>query len=578
MIVVGDSKQMPPGNFFNVAPDSDDDENEDITDFESILDLCSTSFPQKRLKWHYRSRYEQLISFSNKNFYDNDLVTFPSSKMDEAGIGVDYFYVGGVFDRKSKTNQAEAERVADLVFENIKKYPERSLGVVAFSISQQNLIEKLIYRRRQQNSAFEEFFKSDRVEPFFVKNLETVQGDERDTIIFSIAYAKDSQGRLLLNFGPINREGGERRLNVAVTRAKINVQLVSSMHYCDIDLSRTKSVGARLLREYLDYAENGVAALERSITVDATNPFEQYDSEFESEVCEFLRENGFVVDTQVGCSSFKIDLALKRPDSSDYVLAIECDGATYHSSKTARDRDRLRQEILERMGWKFYRIWSTDWFRNKHVEKNRLLDAAKKALENCPANVNPPDISNDNFSEVVIEKQFEFPKYKMVDAMAVARKNGRNILAVTRAIVEVESPVSEEWLLKRIVFLFAGREKVTNIVRREFNRYMWNCARYGIVRKDGFLYMQGRQIPMLRVPSAGVEPRDIKYIELRELALGLKEILKQNVSAEKQGLYRLLTQNLGFSRIGDAILERMDSALELIYKDIEINGEMISLK
>ena len=157
----------------------------------------------------------------------------------------------------------------------------------------------------------------------------------------------------MLNFGPINREGGERRLNVAVTRAKINVQLVSSMHYCDIDLSRTKSVGARLLREYLDYAENGVAALERSITVDATNPFEQYDSEFESEVCEFLRENGFAVDTQVGCSSFKIDLALKRPDSSDYVLAIECDGATYHSSKTARDRDRLRQEILERMGWKF---------------------------------------------------------------------------------------------------------------------------------------------------------------------------------------------------------------------------------
>ncbi|MDE6966883.1 MAG: type III restriction endonuclease subunit R, partial [Clostridiales bacterium] len=478
----------------------------------------------------------------------------------------------------SKTNQTEAERVVDLVFENIKKYPERSLGVVAFSISQQNLIEKLIYRRRQQNSAFEEFFKSDRVEPFFVKNLETVQGDERDTIIFSIAYAKDSQGRLLLNFGPINREGGERRLNVAVTRAKINVQLVSSMHYCDIDLSRTKSVGARLLREYLDYAENGVAALERSITVDASNPFEQYDSEFESEVCEFLRENGFAVDPQVGCSSFKIDLALKRPDSSDYVLAIECDGATYHSSKTARDRDRLRQEILERMGWKFYRIWSTDWFRNKHVEKNRLLDAAKKALENCPANVNPPDISNDNFSEVVIEKQFEFPKYKMVDAMAVARKNGRNILAVTRAIVEVESPVSEEWLLKRIVFLFAGREKVTNVVRKEFNRYMWNCARYGIVRKDGFLYMQGRQIPMLRVPSAGDEPRDIKYIELRELALGLKEILKQNVSAEKQGLYRLLTQNLGFSRIGDAILERMDSALELIYKDIEINGEMISLK
>lgn len=579
LIVVGDSKQMPPSNFFNSGTDSnDDDESEDITDFESILDLCSTSFPQRRLKWHYRSRYEQLISFSNKNFYDNDLVTFPSSKMDSVGIGVDYFYVEGIFDRKNKTNQVEAERIVDLVFENIKKYPSRSLGVVAFSISQQNLIEKLIYKRRQQNAAFEEFFKADRAEPFFVKNLETVQGDERDTIIFSIAYAKDSQGRLLLNFGPINREGGERRLNVAVTRAKFNVQLVASMHYYDIDLTRTKSIGARLLREYLDYAENGITALERSISVDASNPFEQYDSEFELEVCEFLREHGFAVDTQVGCSSFKIDLALKRPNSSDYVLAIECDGVTYHSSKTARDRDRLRQDILERMGWKFYRIWSTDWFRNKQVEKQRLMDAAKKALEYSPVIVSYSDISNDDFSETVIEKQFEFPKYKMVDALTIARKYRGDILAVTRAIVEVESPVSEEWLLKRIVFLFDGREKVTNVVRADFNRYMWNCARFGIVRKEGFLYLQGSEIPMLRIPSAGVEPRDIKYIELREIALGLKEILRQNVSAEKLGLFKLLTQNLGFNRMGDAILERLESALKLISKNIETNGEMISLK
>ena len=188
----------------------------------------------------------------------------------------------------------------------------------------------------------------------------------KDTIIFSIAYGKDSQGRLLLNFGPLNRDGGERRLNVAVTRAKYNVQLVTSMHHTDIDLSRTQSVGARLLREYLDYAENGEIALERSMSV---NPFEEYDSEFEMEVCEFLREKGFSVDTQVGCSSFKIDLALKHPNSSDYLLAIECDGATYHSSKNARDRDRLRQEILEKMGWKFYRIWSTDWIKDQRTEE-----------------------------------------------------------------------------------------------------------------------------------------------------------------------------------------------------------------
>lgn len=575
LIVVGDSKQMPPSNFFNSVADLDnEDEDDDITDFESILDLCSTSFPQRRLKWHYRSRFEQLISFSNKNFYENDLVTFPSSKADKAGTGVDFFYVDGTFDRKSKTNRVEAERIVDLVFENIEKYPERSLGVVAFSMAQQSLIDKLISKRRQQDPSKEPFFKSDRAEPFFVKNLETVQGDERDTIIFSIAYAKDSQGRLLLNFGPINREGGERRLNVAVTRAKFNVQLVSSMHYTDIDLSRTNSVGARLLREYLDYAENGAIALERSVSV---NPYEQFDSEFELEVCEFLREKGFSVDTQVGSSSFKIDLALKHPYSSDYVLAIECDGATYHSSKTARDRDRLRQDILERMGWHFYRIWSTDWFRNKRVEKERLLNAAKEAIENAPRKIQEQS-EEVSFEESVIVKHFEFPKYVMADEISISRKFSGNILNVTRALLEVEAPLSEEWLLKRIVFLFDGREKVTNVVRDYFNRLMWNCGNQGIVRRNGFLYLQGKEIPMLRVPANGTTPREIKYIEVQELALGLKEILKQNVTAEKMGLFRLLAQQLGFSRMGDAILAQMESALKLISKDIETNGEMLSLK
>ena len=576
LIVVGDSKQMPPSNFFNSSTEVDsDDEAEDITDFESILDLCSTTFPQRRLKWHYRSRFEQLISFSNKNFYDNDLVTFPSSKTDKVGIGVDYVYVNGVFDRKTKTNRAEAEKIVDMVFEHIEKYPERSLGVVAFSVAQQSLIDKLISKRRQQDPSKDSFFKSDKVEPFFVKNLETVQGDERDTIIFSIAYAKDSQGRLLLNFGPINREGGERRLNVAVTRAKYNVKLVSSMHYTDIDLSGSKSIGARLLREYLDYAENGAVALERAVSV---NPFEHFDSEFEMEVCEFLREKGYAVDTQVGCSSFKIDLAVKRPDSSDYVLAVECDGATYHSSKTARDRDRLRQDILERMGWQFYRIWSTDWFRNKRVEKERLLAEVKKAFENAPRKAEQSTAPEVSFEETVVEKHFEFPKYQMADELSLSRRMNYDIVRVTRAMIEIESPLSEEWLLKRIVFLFDGREKVTNVVRDEFDRLMWNCQRQGIIRRNGFLYLQGKEIPMLRVPMDGKTPRDIKYIAVEELASGLKELLKRNVTAEKAGLFKLLVEQLGFARMGDAILARLESALKLISKDIETNGEMLSLR
>jgi len=577
LIVVGDSKQMPPSNFFNASIDVDtDEETEDITDFESILDLCSTAFPQRRLKWHYRSRFEQLISFSNKNFYENDLTTFPSSTTDKKGVGVDYIYVDGVFDRKSKTNRAEAERIVELVFEHIEKYPDRSLGVVAFSISQQNLIDKLIAKRRQKDASKDFFFKSDKIEPFFVKNLETVQGDERDTIIFSIAYAKDAQGRLLANFGPVNREGGERRLNVAVTRAKYNVQIVSSMHYSDIDLAGSKSLGARLLRDYLDYAENGATALQRTESV---NPFEKNASQFEMEVCDFLREQGCNVDTKVGCSAFKIDVAVKKPDSSDYVLAIECDGQTYRSSKTARDRDRLRQDILERMGWKFYRIWSTDWFRNKRMEKERLLKAVREAFERSakkPAKGgNTEEVS---FEKTLESRRFEFPKYHAVDVVALGKRWSGDILRVVRAVVEAEAPVSEEWLLKRMVYLFDGREKVTNVVREQFEYALKDCKKYGIIRYNGFFYMQGWRVPLLRVPENGTTPRDVKYIPLEELANGIWLVLKQNVSVEKSGLFRLLSTQLGFARIGDAILERLEKALKVLGDRVERNGEMLSLK
>lgn len=253
----------------------------------------------------------------------------------------------------------------------------KKISVVAFSQTQQELIEKLLSKRRQSTPEKETFFNSSTDEPFFIKNLESVQGDERDTIIFSVAYGKDAQGQLLHNFGPLNRVGGERRLNVAVTRAKYNVQLVSSMHYTDIDLNRTSSEGAKLLREYLHYAENGDAVLERTVF---TNSFEQEEFDFELEICEFLRSNGFVVDTQVGCSGFKVDLGLKSSDGADYVLAIECDGNTYRSFGNTRDRDRLRREILERMGWNFYRIWSVDWFTNKVEEQRRLLEVARKAV------------------------------------------------------------------------------------------------------------------------------------------------------------------------------------------------------
>lgn len=584
LIVVGDSKQMPPSNFFSATVDVDDSDEDtgDITDFESILDLCSTSFTQLRLRWHYRSRYEQLITFSNKNFYDNDLVTFPSSVTDREWVGVDYYNAEGIFDHKSRNNRKEAEFIVDLIYKNIEKYPERSLGVVAFSVSQQDLIERLLSKRRQADPSKESFFNKNLAEPFFIKNLETVQGDERDTIIFSVAYAKDSSGRLMHNFGPLNRVGGERRLNVAVTRAKMNVQLVASIHHTDIDLKRTSAEGARLLREYLDYAENGGIALERSITVD---PFEQFDSEFELEVCDFLRENGFEVDTQVGCSNFKIDLGIKQPETSDYVLAVECDGATYHSSRNARDRDRLRQQILESMGWTFYRIWSTDWFKNTAVEKERLLEAANKAVNGGNHHV----VKNSNetapeqeetvaqvFEEEVQEKHLEFPKYKQFDIYSV-QDYTYNFQSLVHKILEVEAPLSEEWLLKRVAWMF-GREKVTSVVQREYETRMYGCDRNGIIRRNGFLYLKDQNGFMLRVPGEYAEKREIKYISLEELAAGMLVIIEHNVTVDKAGMFKLLANELGFQRVSDNILARFEGALELLDSFVEVDGNNITKK
>lgn len=585
LIVVGDSKQMPPSNFFSTSLDTDVDDEEvgDITDFESILDLCSTSFNQIRLKWHYRSKYESLIAFSNKNFYENDLTTFPSSISDKKWVGVDYYNVaGGTFDRKSRNNRKEAEFIVDLIYRNIEKYPDRSLGVVAFSVSQQDLIDRLLSRRRANDPSKEFFFRRDVKEPFFIKNLETVQGDERDTIIFSVAYAPDSMGNFYHNFGPLNRVGGERRLNVAVTRAKMNVQLVASIHYTDIELTRTGATGARLLREYLDYAENGNIALARAVSV---NPYEQYDSPFEEEVCEFLRENGYEVDTQVGCSSFKIDLAIKRPGTSDYFLAIECDGATYHSSKNARDRDRLRQEILESMGWNFYRIWSTDWFRNSSVEKKRLLMAAKEAASGaCPQPTNSneeestkTEIGADNvFAQEEETKHLKFPVYKEVYLDYLYRSNP-NFQDFIREVLETEAPLSEDWLLKRIVWVFR-RQKVTNVVWDEYNAKMHGCESKGIIRRNGFLYIDGRKAPMLRVPTNRDTKRDIKDIAPEELAMGMYVFISQNVSIDRAGLFKAMASALEFMRVTENMNEYFESALYLLRNAIQEDDGMISLK
>jgi len=379
VIVAGDEKQLPPTNFFNrVDMDSDEEEN-DISDFGSILSLCkSIAMPNKGLRWHYRSRREPLIAFSNRHFYKGELVTFPSVRdVSSDAVRLEFVPNGRWIDRR---NVDEAERIADLVIMHHRNRPKTSIGVIAFNSTQQQAIEDVIFERRRKDPVIDALFHVGSTEPMFIKNLENVQGDERDVILLSMGYARNDAGKFSNNFGPLTKPGGERRLNVAVTRAREEVVLVASVHAADMDLSGSRSEGAHLLKAYLDYAERGVDSLAR--TIDSTAG--DCESPFEEEVAAALVKHGFKPVPQVGCGGFRIDLALVHPQRpGEFCLAVECDGATYHSSKTARDRDRIRQAVLEDLGWRIVRIWSTDWVRDPQRQLNRIVAAYDAAVSSA---------------------------------------------------------------------------------------------------------------------------------------------------------------------------------------------------
>ena len=385
LVVSGDQKQLPPTTFFErgFEPDPREEADSDLKDYESVLDVCCTlGLPRRRLRWHYRSRREGLIAFSNHFFYDGQLVTFPSARDADGTPAVGFHHVPeGRF--KDGENAVEARAVAALVLDHFRDHPAQSLGVIAFSQRQQLRILDELETLRKQRPEFEEFFRDDRDDPSFVKNLENVQGDERDVIFLSVGYGPDDAGKVAMRFGPLNRAGGERRLNVAVTRAKERVLVVASMTAADVDLSRTPAEGARLLKAYLDFAQTGTAALARAVTEADRR---DYDSPFEKAVAEELERQGLTVHRQVGCGGFRIDLAVLDPASPGrYVLGVECDGAAYHSAATARDRDRLRQAVLEGLGWRICRVWSTDWARDRAGQVRRVLEAVRQPEPNPPA-------------------------------------------------------------------------------------------------------------------------------------------------------------------------------------------------
>ena len=370
-VVVGDPRQMPPTNFFNKCESAEED-GEESEDLESILDEClAAGLHSAHLDWHYRSRHESLIAFSNHNYYEDRLMTFPAARSTPR-LGVRSVFVEkGVYDAKaSRTNRAEAEALVDYVFERLgdPAWKRRSAGVVTFSMAQKNLIEDLIEARRAEDPSFESYFNDDGEEPFFVKNLENVQGDERDVILFSVGYAKGADGKFLMNFGPLNRAGGERRLNVAVTRAKEQIVVFASCKGAEIDLSRTQATGAKHLKAFLEYAERGGAAAPGEGTAE-----DAHRDRFADEVAAFLASKGYETERDVGCSGFRIDIGVRARGADAFMAAVECDGASYAACATVRDRDQLRASVLRSLGWNTLRVWAADWALARDRAEARLV-------------------------------------------------------------------------------------------------------------------------------------------------------------------------------------------------------------
>jgi hypothetical protein len=373
IVVVGDPNQLPPTNFFTTS--TFDEENTDMEDLESILDDClALSLPSKHLIWHYRSRHESLISFSNSKYYDNKLLTFPSP--DDLQSRIKYQYVKGLYDRGgSRQNKEEAKAVV----EEIKKRLEdphlsgKSIGVVTFNSNQQSLIEDLLNSMFIKNPDLEKVAMQLH-EPIFIKNLENVQGDERDVILFSIGYGADKDGKVTMNFGPLNRDGGWRRLNVAVSRARYEMMVFSTLTSDQIDLNRTAAEGVAGLKDFLEYVEKG-----RLVNKNG------YDSEnrdgFVENVAMELRKMGYEVRTNIGNSGYKVDIGIVNPyNPTSYLMAVICDGYNYSASRCSKDREIIQMDVLRNLGWDVYRLWIMDWWTMKDATLKKLTSTIEEKV------------------------------------------------------------------------------------------------------------------------------------------------------------------------------------------------------
>jgi len=559
VIVTGDKEQLPPTNFFqNVGEDEvNNDDNYDTTSFDSILEVSSSFIHSIKLRWHYRSKFEELIRPSNKEIY-KDLVSFPSISKPNEYEGIKYVYVNGLYSERK--NEVEADKVINTLADIIETYGiNKSVGIVTFNNEQQLLIERKINHFRRINPHYEEFFTNNENESFFIKNIETVQGDERDIIIISIGYGPDGKGKISMNFGPLNQANGYRRLNVAVTRAKTCLVLVTSIRGTDIDLNRTESRGVRFLKHYLEYAEFG-----EDDKVDNLDDLANFDSPFEEDVYNELSNLGYDIRKQVGCSGYRIDLAVIDPKNpAKYLLGIECDGATYHSSKSVRDRDRLRQQVLEDRNWTIYRIWSTDWIKNKKSQIEKLdkfiksidITFTKSIIDVLP--VIPVLSRKKEESKIAFEI---YPNYVQLTQIYESNLYANQIQNHILEIIERTTPIHQAEL-KRIVPYFWGRQKYTNVVDDKTYEILSDLVKKGKIKiKDQYIIHTNTPIKF-RETTDNSSRREFINIHPEELKDGIMQILSVTRKMDLDGLHSMIVRLCGFQSSSARIREYIDEII-----------------
>jgi very-short-patch-repair endonuclease len=603
LIVAGDQKQLPPTSFFGTTTDVDEyDDSEDTPDsFESVLDIAKATGALQSLSllWHYRSQHESLITYSNHRIYERTLHTFPGAKFDSMDLGVQSFVVDGVYMRGgTRDNPVEADFVVDRIVHHRREHRGSSLGVVTFSAAQEDAILAAMELRSAYEPVLQELLNDhDRLDGFFVKSLENVQGDERDIILFSIGYGRDEFGKLSMNFGPLNRKGGWRRLNVAITRARRRVEIISSIRASDIandEFPRPDpdQNGVPHLKAYLDFADRGISAL----AVDAGSDDEMPESPFEEDVIDVVRNLGYQVDAQVGTAGYRIDLAVRHPDRpGEYAIGIECDGAMYHSAKAARDRDRLRQQVLEGLGWRIHRIWGLTWVRDRQAQIDRLRKAIESAIRGdsgavpVPRPAAPPELvveevdfdakpdwaaaypPRDSYGRLPNERSLAGP------AMAEARPALR---AYFERVIRAEAPVHHGRLLECFRNDW-GVGRVGAVIQKNIDLVLSKVTIDGrTVDRDaaGFLSIRHDENVTVRVPEGEEGVRKIGWIPPDELDRAIVFLIRDAKTMDKDHLGTAVCRLFGWRRLGADIQAAVASAVSRLIASphlVEKDGELL---